>query len=178
MTKGATCPYVRVRPGGFEVADDRIFVPGGEALARRFARRVLQFDEVRSLALDPARKTASVNYRLANGDPGSFLTRLADAVEGAAAGVNETALPHWTDGEPVTLYRHSGVISIFEELDVANGRLRARHPAMERNQAIACPVENALRAVPTQLQYCSLFGLPRRRSRDERPSTLYPRRNR
>jgi cation transport ATPase len=152
LTKGATCPYVRVRPGAFEVADDRIFGPGGEALARRFARRVLQFDEVRSLALDPARKTASVNYRLANGDPSSFLTRLADAVEGAAAGVSETALPHWTDGEPVTLYRHSGVISIFEELDVANGQLRARHPAMERNQAIACPVENALRVIPGVIQ--------------------------
>jgi hypothetical protein len=41
-------------PNTFEITDDRVFGPGGGALARRFARRVLAFDEVRSLALDPA----------------------------------------------------------------------------------------------------------------------------
>jgi len=82
-------------------------------LARRFARRVLQFNEVLSLALSPAWTTAAVNYRLANGDPGMILARLAGAVAGPAAEVNEAELPDWTDGEPITLYRHSNVVSIF-----------------------------------------------------------------
>ena len=147
MTEAAH-PSVRARPGTIEVTDDRVFGPGGEALARRFARRVLSFVEVQSLALDPAKATATLKYRLADCDPGIFLTRLASAVAESAAGVNETALPHWIDGEPVTLHRFSSVISIFEELNIANGYLTAGHPAMERNPAIARRVENALRAVP------------------------------
>jgi len=148
LTVGAACPSVRAGPGTVEVTDDRVFGPGGEALARVFARRVLSFIEVQSLALDPAEATATLKYRLANCDPGIFLTRLASAVAGPAAGVNETVLPHWIDGEPVTLHRHSSVISIFEELNIANAYLTAGHPAMERNPAIARRVENALRAVP------------------------------
>jgi len=159
LTTGAARPSVRVHPGTFEVTDDRVFGPGGEVLARRFARRVLEFDEVHSLALDPARATAIVNYRLANGDPGSFLTRLAGAVAGRAAGVKETELPHWTGGESVTLYRHSGLISIFDELKIANGYLTARHPPMKRNEAIARRVENALRVVSGVIQATAIGEL-------------------
>jgi hypothetical protein len=148
LTAGVTHPSVRARPGTFEVTDDRVFGPGGDSLARRFARRVLSFSEVHSLALDPARATASLNYRLANGDLGTFVTRLADAIAGPAAGVNEIELPHWTEGEPVALYRHASVVSIFEKLNIASGYLTAGHPAMEHNRAIAHRVENALGAVP------------------------------
>jgi len=42
-----------------------------------------------------------------------ILARLAGAVAGPAAEVNEAELPDWTDGEPITLYRHSNVVSIF-----------------------------------------------------------------
>ena len=132
---------------------DRVFGPGGEVLARRFARRVLFFNEAHSLALDPARARATLNYQLAaTGDPGIFLIRLADAVAAPAADANETELPHWPDGEPVTLYRHSNVVSIFAELNIGNGHLTARHPAMGRNHAIARRVENALRAAPGVIQ--------------------------
>ena len=62
--------------------------------------------------------------------------------------MNNTELPHWTDGEPVILYRHSSVIPVFVELNIANGRLTARHPTLESKQAIARRVKNALRAVP------------------------------
>jgi hypothetical protein len=144
LTAGAARSSVRARPGTFEVTDVRVFGPGGEALARCFARRVLRFGEVRSLYLDPARATATLSYRLADGDADAFLTRLANAVGGGDEGLDEPELPHWPDGEPVTLYRHSGVVSVFEELSIANGLLITRHPAMARNPAIACRVENAL----------------------------------
>ena len=147
MTAAAR-PTVAPGPNTFEIGDVRVFGAGGETLARRFAGRVLAFYEVRSLALDPARATATVNYRLTSGDPGSLLTRLASAVAGPAAEVNEVELPDWGDGEPVTLYRHANIVSIFAELTVAEGCLTARHPAMERDQAVARRVENALRAVP------------------------------
>ena len=153
MTAGAARSSVRAGPGTFEVTDDRVFGPGGEALARRFARRALSFSEAHSLALDPARARATLNYQLAaTGDSGSFLTRLADAVAAPAADANEIELPRWPDGHPVTLYRHSDVVSIFEELNIAKGHLTARYPAMERNHAIARTVENALQTVPGVIQ--------------------------
>jgi cation transport ATPase len=153
LTPGAARSSVRGGPGTFEATDDRVFGPGREALAHRFARRVLGFDEVHSLALDPARARATLNYQLATtGDPGIFLTRLADAVAAPAADANETELPHWTDGEPITLYRHSSVVSIFEELNIAKGYLTASHPVMEGNHASARRVENTLRAIPGVIQ--------------------------
>ena len=65
MTTGAARPSARAHPKTFEVTDERIFGPDGEALARRFARRVLSFNEVHSLALDPTRARATLNYQLA-----------------------------------------------------------------------------------------------------------------
>jgi cation transport ATPase len=149
LTPGEARPAARAGPGTLTVTDDHVFGPGSEVLARGFARRVLSFHEVHSLALDPARVRATLNYRLAaTGHPGNFLTRLADAVAAPAADANEIDVPHWPDGQPVTLYRHSNVVSIFAELNIALGYLTARHLAMERNPVIAHRVENVLRAVP------------------------------
>jgi hypothetical protein len=104
------------------------------------------------LALDTARAIATVNYRLANGDAPALLGRLARAVAEPDAGLNETEFPHWTKGESVILYRHSGVISIFEELNTYDGYLVARHPALKLNDAITRRVENRLRIVPGVLE--------------------------
>jgi cation transport ATPase len=148
LTAEVPRPSVRTGPNSFEISDGRVFGPGGEPLARRFAGRVLAVDDVRSLALDPARATATVNYRLAGEDPGMFLARLACAVAGSAAEIKEAELPDWGVGEPITLYRHSDAVSIFAELSIEKGRLAARHPAMEEDQAAARRVENAVRVVP------------------------------
>jgi len=106
LTDGAAEPSARAGPGTLTVADERVFGPGGEALARR----VLRFGEVRSLALDPARTRATLTYRLANGDPAELVTRLAEAVADRSEELEESALPCWPEGEAVTLYRHAGVI--------------------------------------------------------------------
>ena len=135
-------------------------------LVRRFADRVLGFDEVRSLELNPARATATVSYHLANGAADTFLVRLADAVAGdrfAIAG--ETELPHWTDGEPVTLYRHAGVVSIFAELHIASGCLTARHPALESTPTAARRVEDALRVLPGVIEVAATSATRRLRVR-------------
>jgi hypothetical protein len=148
LTIAAAGPSARAGPGTIEVTDDRVFAPGGEALARRFAARVLSFAEVQSLALDPTKAMATLNYRLENGDARTLLGRLARTVAEPDAGLNETELPRWTTGEPVTLYRYSGVISIFEELNISDGYFVARHPALKLNSALAREVENRLRIVP------------------------------
>jgi hypothetical protein len=96
-----------------------------------FAQRVLQFGEIHSLSIDPARATATLSYRLADGDADGFPTRLAAA--GAGEGMDDAELPHWPDGETVTLHRHLGIVSTIEILSLANGRLDARHPAMARD---------------------------------------------
>jgi len=153
LIAGTTRPYARTRPGTLEITDDRVFGPDGEALARSFAQRVLSFNEVHSLAFDPARARATLNYQLAAPDDArSFLTRLANVVAAPSADADETELPHWPDAQPVTLYRHSDLVSIFPGLNIARGYLTARHPAIERNDAIARRVETALRAVPGVIQ--------------------------
>ena len=148
MTIGAAGPSVRAGPGIIEVTDKRVFGPGNEALAQRFARCVLSFAEVRSLALDRIKATATLNYRSANGDAGTLLNRLASAVAEPNAGLNEPELPQWAEEPSVTLYRHHGVISIFEELNIADGYLVASHSALKRNTAVARRVEGGLRTVP------------------------------
>jgi len=80
LTEGAAHPSARASPGTLIVTDDRVFGPGGEALTRRFVQRVLWFDEVRSLALDPSRASATLTYRLVKGDPAFFMICVADAL--------------------------------------------------------------------------------------------------
>ena len=148
MKDEAAHPSARVGPGALAITDDRIFGPGGETLARRFARRVLQFGEVRSLTLDPTRASAVLTYRITHCDPVALMRRLADAVAGNGEELDEAALPCWPDREPVTLHCNAGIVSLFEIARLASGRLIARHPAIARNLEIARWVEIALRVVP------------------------------
>jgi cation transport ATPase len=148
LTAGAAASSATAGPVTLAVTDDRVFGPGGEALARRFARRVLRFSEVRALSLNPPRATATLSYRLGDVDVGAFLSQLADAVAGGDEGLDEAELPHWPGSEPVTLHRRWGIVSTIEILSLANGCLDARHPAIKRDPAIAHGVENALRVVP------------------------------
>jgi cation transport ATPase len=141
-------PSVKAGPASLEITENRVFGRGSAALARRFARRVLAFDEVRSLTLDPDRARATLHYRLSQGASGILLKRLAAAVAGDIAGLDEAELPRWPESEPVTLYQHSGLISIFEELSLVNGRLVGRHAALAGNPANAQRIESSLRVVP------------------------------
>jgi hypothetical protein len=88
-----------------------------------------------------------------------LLGRLACAVAEPDTGLSETELPRWTKGEPVALYRHSGVIAIFEELNTSGGYLVARHPALKLNNAIARQVESVLRVVPGVIRVVATDGL-------------------
>jgi cation transport ATPase len=139
---------VSAGPRTIEVTAETVFGSANQALARRFARCILAFEEVRSLAIDPANATATVNYRLPHGDPGAFLTRLADAVAAPFENVGETELPEWSCGQPVTLYRHSSVISIFEHVTTAPGWLSIRDPAIEHNKPAAQRLSSALHMLP------------------------------
>ena len=147
MTERVAHPSARASPGTLTVTDDRVFGPGGEALTRRFAQRVLWFGEVRSLALDPSRASAALTYRLVKGDPTFFMIRLADAVAGGGEELEENALPRWPAGEPVTLHRYGDVISLLEITGFA-GRFVAHHPAIARDPAIARRIESTLRIAP------------------------------
>jgi hypothetical protein len=145
-------PSVKAGPGTIEVTDERVFGPGNEALAQRFARRVLLCPEVLSLSLDPIKATATLNYRSVNGDAGTLLNRLASAVAEPNADLDESELPLWAEGEPVTLYRHLDVISIFEGLNIGDGYFVAGHPALKRNTAVARRIEGRLRTLPGVLE--------------------------
>jgi hypothetical protein len=89
LREGAADPVATVGPGTLTIIDDRVFGPAGGALARQFARRVLRFEEVRSLALNPSRSSATLTYRPVSEDPAVLVTRLADAVAGSEAELGE-----------------------------------------------------------------------------------------
>jgi len=148
LTDDTAHTVVRAGPGTLTVADDRVFGPAGEALARRFARRLLKFDEIRSLALDPSRSSATLAYDLANGTPADLLMRLADAIVGNGEELEEVELPRWTAGESVTLHHHEGIISLLEIASSAGGRLLAYHPTIGRDPAIARRIVDTLRVAP------------------------------
>ena len=148
MTDEAAHSVASAGPETLTVVDDRVFGSAGEALARRFARRVLRFDEVRSLALDPSRSSAAVAYHPGNGNPADLVMRLADAVTGGGEELEEAALPRWPAGQPVTLHRHGEVISLLEIRSSLAGRLLAHHPAIARDPAIARRVEDTLHVTP------------------------------
>jgi Cu2+-exporting ATPase len=148
LTDGTAHTVVRAGPGTLTVVDDRVFGPAGGALARRFARRVLKFDEIRSLALDPSRSSATLAYHPANGAPANLLVRLADAVVGDREGLEEVALPRWAAGQPVTLHRHGDIISLLEIASSAGGRLLAHHPAIGCDPAVARRIADTLRVAP------------------------------
>jgi cation transport ATPase len=146
LTDGAGHPIAQAGPGTLVVTDDRVFGPGGEALTRRFARCVLRFGEVRSLALDPCRASATLTYHLVGGDPAVFVIRLAEAVVGGREEPEEDSLPRWPADEPVTLRRYGDVISLLELATLTGGWLIAHHPAVARDPAIARRVESTLRS--------------------------------
>jgi cation transport ATPase len=139
-------PVVNVGPGTIEVRDERVFGPGAMPLARRFAGRALALDDVRSLAIDPACATATIQLRAIAGDAAPLLTRLADAVAAPTA-APAIDLPAWRDGDRVTLYRHGKFVSRFARLDLGAGTLTIRHPAIARDSAIAVRAAAALRSV-------------------------------
>jgi len=105
----------------------------------------LRKNEVRSLVLDTSRSSATLVYRPAGENPAEFVSRLADAVAGSGEELDVDALPHWPEGEPVTLHRQGEVVSLVEILNLANGRLVAHHPDIARDPAMADRVENILR---------------------------------
>ena len=149
MTKEIAAPAAKIGPETLVLVDDRVFGSDGEALARRFARRVLRFAEVRSLALDPSQSSARLHYQLVDGGSTTrFVQRLADAVVESGEELEEVALPRWPADEPVTLYRHGNIVSLLDLLSSASGHLVARHSAIGRNPAVARRAEEILRTTP------------------------------
>ncbi|HEX3416254.1 MAG TPA: hypothetical protein VHT21_07600, partial [Stellaceae bacterium] len=100
------------------------------------------------MALDPSRSGATLVYDLANGNPADLLMRLADAVVGNGEELEEVELPLWMAGEPVTLHRHGGIISLLEIASSAGGRLLAYLPTIGCDPAIARRIADTLRVAP------------------------------
>jgi len=166
LTKEIAAPVAKIGPETLVLVDDRVFGSDGEALARRFARRVLRFEEVCSLALDPSQSSARLNYQLVDGGSTTrFVQRLADAVVESCEELGEVALPRWPAGEPVTLHRYGNVVSLLEILSLASGGLVARHTAIGRDPAVARHLEETLRMIPGVIEVSAVRSASRLRVR-------------
>jgi cation transport ATPase len=158
LTDGTTHPVASVGRGTLTIVDEGIFGPLGEAPARRFARRVFKFAEVRSVALDPSLSSATLAYHPVNNNPAGLVMRLADAVAGSGEELEDFALPRWPMGELVTLHRHGDIISFLDIMSSAHGRLLASHPTIRRDPAIARRVEDRLRVTPAVIEAVAISG--------------------
>jgi cation transport ATPase len=144
LTEGVAAPVAKLGPQTLILFDDRVFGRDGEALARRFARRVLRFPEVRSLALDASRSSATLALHAAKDDPADCVIRLAQAVAGGGDELEDVALPRWPASEAVTLHRHGDIISLLEILSSTSGRLLVQHPMIGRDPTIARRLEETV----------------------------------
>jgi cation transport ATPase len=165
LTNEIAAPVAKLGPQTLTLVDGRVFGLDGETLARRFARRVLRFPEVRSLALDPARSSATLAFHAAHGDPADCVIRLAQAVAGTGDQLKEVAVPRWPANEPVTLHRHGDIISLLEILSSTSGGLLVQHPMIGRDPTIARGVEEALRITPGVIQATAICVRARLRVR-------------
>ena len=140
-------PRIQFDREALRIEDGRLFGVGGEHLARCFARRVLIFPEVRSVSIDPHRGTAVVAYQVAESELRDFVARLAAAVGGSGAEMEDAQLPHWSADEAVTLHRFGDVVSRWEIASASAGQLQLRHPALTQDATFARRAETLLRAV-------------------------------
>jgi cation transport ATPase len=156
LTKEIAAPVAKLGPQTLILVDDRVFGRNGETLARRFARRALRSSEVRSLALDPSRSTATLAFHAASADPADRAMRLAHAVGEGGEELEEVALPRWPAGEPVTLHRHGDIISLVEILSSTSGRLLVQHPMIGRDPTIARQVEETVLVAPGVIEVTAI----------------------
>jgi cation transport ATPase len=140
-------PLVQSRPGLLTITDARLFAAGKRDAAALFARRILRFEEVQSLEIDPVLSKATLRYRVSAGGPEDFVFRFASALTEDEALVPDR-LPTWRDGEPVTLYRLAGWVTSLQITKFTRNRIEARHPFLGYEAASSRQIEAALRARP------------------------------
>ncbi len=139
---------VETAPCALRIAEPRLFAAGQIHRAALFARRVMAFNDVRSLAIDPVSGCATLNYVPPAEGAAAFIRRLADAVRGGAADLPAVDLPPWRDGAAVMLRRGFGMVTAVQVVAVANGRLAVCHKTLAAEPEAARRVEQSLRAAP------------------------------
>lgn len=147
MTEAGLKPRVVFGRDRVRIEDARLFDANHAALARRFARRVLNLPEVRSVALQPAEHAATLGFSVSDREREAFLARLIGAIRSGQE-IDDASLPFWPAGAAVTLRRYGALVSSFEVLSARPGRLHLRHPAIAGDAVFARRVEEALRALP------------------------------
>jgi cation transport ATPase len=147
MTETQGTPRVVFGRDQVRIEAARLLDPGGFALARRFVRRVLALPEVRSVALQPAERAATLGFAVSDREREAFLARLIAAVR-AGEEIDDARVPLWPAGAAVTLHRYGELVTGFEVLSARPGRLQLRHSAIAREAAFARRVEETLRALP------------------------------
>jgi cation transport ATPase len=158
VSGAADAPRLRFVRDGLHIEFARLFGPGAEGQPRRLARRVFALPEVCSLHLEPDAGKASVQYRLAGDGLADFLDRLASALGGTEDGLEDALLPLWLRGEPVTLHRFGGGVSVFGITQAGPGRLQLRHPALALDPALGSRVADAVRALDGVVQAMAAGG--------------------
>ncbi len=145
MGVGEALPRVKFGRNGLHIEFAGLFGPGAESQSRRFARRAFTFPEIHSLHLEPDMGKASLHYQLESGRQADFLVRLAAGIGGTAEGLDESLLPLWMRGQPVTLHRFGRYVSVFEITQAGPGRLQLRHAGLARNPALGRRLEDTVR---------------------------------
>jgi cation transport ATPase len=132
---------VAVNRQELQLHDPEVFGTTGEDLCGRFLRRVFSVEQVRSVAIDRRRSLAIITYDRAGRNVPELLQRMAAAIRGCGAepGGTEPAqlIPSDLSRAKLTVYRYKGMLTTWQVVVDAPGRLSLRHEAFTSDPGLA-----------------------------------------
>ncbi|MGY6215684.1 P-type ATPase [Methylolobus aquaticus] len=139
--------------------DTHVFSPLQQVHTRRFARRAMQLQEVRSLTLDPQRSEARLTYQVPDERRDAFLARLAAVIGSDAGALDEATIPPWSADECVTFSRADAFITTLRIIAAKPGALLFSHRRLaETSSGILPRVRCTLQAIPGVLEVVTQNG--------------------
>ena len=140
---GDHSPGVYCSPGFVRLVDPALFDDLESDLCRHFLRLVFRIEEVRSVAIDPVRASALIEYARDRVGEDELLDRLADALRDHAdldPAADAVPIPrHVGAATTLKISRYGSILSTWEVVHELPGRLRLQ------NQAISADLPTAQR---------------------------------
>jgi cation transport ATPase len=153
-TPGSKSPSARVGVAvnrqELQLHDPEVFGTGGEDLCGRFLRRVFSVEQVRCVAIDRPRSLAIISYDRAGQSIPELLQRMAAAIRGpGATGGTEPAqlIPSDLSRAKLTVYRYKGMLTTWQVVVDAPGRLSLRHEAFTSDPGLARRISHQIEKV-------------------------------
>lgn len=135
------------QPGALKIFDAPFLARPTGPVARRFLERVFSAPEVRSVAIDGARRSADIRFEPREGDRGAQVIALSRLISGVESGGRPTSLPENFGrgvGDRLRLQRYGETLSGWSVKHEIPGRIRFENPVLLRRGALRQSIEAEL----------------------------------